>query len=175
MRKERTLEDLIVYDALLSDDLVEVHIIKHLQRLLHQNKRLRTHIEKTGAWAHLKDVMLWKPFDFYHYFCTKYQERYGSEYRLTGNLVVMYQQIDKFRIGNGITKLDYKKFIDIAFEKQFNKINIPHIAHLCSKTLYNHLMGTDEYTTEEEYRSLDRTLVTEAAKFEEYAIEMNKY
>jgi hypothetical protein len=166
-------EELMVRDALISDDPVEQHIIKKLQRLRHQNKRLKSHIEKTGTWAHLKEVDLWKPFDFYHYFCSKFQDRYGREYRQTGNIVLTYQKIDEFRIGNHLTKQEYKNFIDHSFEKYFNNINIPRIGHICNIRLYNHLMGEKEASTPEEFHELDRELLKESAKFEEYIQEFN--
>jgi hypothetical protein len=172
MTVAQEFEDIIVNGALLTNDPVEQHLIRYMRRLQAQNKRLKEHIEKTGAWAHLKDVQGWKPFDFYHYFCTKYQERYGAEYRHTGNIVVTYQQIDQFRLGNNIEKADYKRFIDKAFSSHFNKINVPQVANLCSASLYNHIMGTEELSTELEYRNLDQSIISEAEKFEEYARKM---
>ena len=64
-----SLEELVI-DGVLApsakNDPIERSIIRTLLRLKNQNKRLKDHIEKTGMWAHLKDVDLWKPFDFYH-------------------------------------------------------------------------------------------------------------
>jgi hypothetical protein len=114
-----SLEEMIVSSATETKDPVEKHIIACLNRLRHQNKRLKEHIEKTGAWAHLKNVELWKPFDFYNYFCSKYRDRYGTEYRQTGSIVLAYHRIDQFRMENNISKQRYKDFIDKSFEKYF--------------------------------------------------------
>jgi hypothetical protein len=155
-------------------DPVERSIIRHLMRLKHQNKRLRDHINKTGAWARLVEVDLWKPFHFFHYFCTKYHEKYRSEYQQIGNVVRAYQKIDSFRLGNHITKKDYKKFIDRAFERYFTNINIPTVAHICSPLLYNHLMeDCTQYSTPEDYHTLDQQLAKENEKFEEYVRQLD--
>jgi len=166
------MEELMV-DGVLGksarEDPVERLIIKHLMRLKHQNKRLRDHIEKTGAWAHLKDVNSWKPFDFYHYFCTRFQEKYGKEYRQIGNVVRAYQRIDDFRSKYKISREDYKDFIDLAFRRYFTNVSAPTIAHACSYKLYNHLMDADlSCTTATEYHSLDRALSDENEKFKQY-------
>jgi hypothetical protein len=168
------LDDLQVQDALYSDDPIEDHIIRHLTKLKNQNKRLKEHIQKTGSWAHLKEVSLWKPFDFYHYFCSKYQDRYGKEYRQFGNITLAYQKIDKFRSAYEISKEEYKTFIDAAFEKYFNAITVPRIAHLCSERLYNALMVNGiAYKTQKEYQDLDQDLLREEQKFEEYVQQYN--
>lgn len=170
-----SLDELMMRESLSTNDPVERHIILHLQRLQHQNKRLRDHIAKTGAWASLKDVDLWKPFDFFHYFTTKYQDRYGRAYRNIGNIVATYQTIDEFRLGNHITKKNFKKFIDLAFEKHFNNINVPRVAHICSPRLYNHLMtDTVETRTADQYRSLDRALIKEYEAFEQHVRDFNQ-
>jgi hypothetical protein len=171
------LEELMI-DGVLANtakkDPVERSIIKCLMRLKHQNKRLRDHISKTGAWAHLKEVDLWKPFDFYHYFCTKYHEKYRKEYSQIGNVVRAYQKIDSFRLGNRITKKEYKKFIDRAFERFFTNINIPTVAHICMPLLYNHLMEEDtQYSTPEDYHKLDQQLAKENEEFEKYVRQAN--
>jgi len=166
------LEELMIDGVLTGDaqkDPVERSIVRHLMRLKHQNKRLRDHISKTGAWAHLKEVDLWKPFDFYHYFCTKYQEKYRREYQQIGNVVRAYQQIDSFRLGNHITKKVYKKFIDRAFERFFTNINVPTVAHICAPMLYNHLMeASTSYATPADYHNLDQQLAKENEKFEQF-------
>jgi len=168
------LDEILIRGALYSEDPVEHHIIKHLLKLRHQNKRLKDHIEKTGGWAQLKDIALWKPFDFYHYFCTKFLDRYGREYHSIGNIVLTYQRIEAFRKKHHITKQEYKEFIDTAFEKYFNKISIPIVAHLCNVKLYEHLMGDgDSFSTAEDYHELDRDLVVESAKFEDHVREWN--
>jgi len=167
-----SVEDLMINSALAGKaqrDPVERSIIKKLIRLKHQNKRLRDHIEKTGAWAHLKEVVLWKPFDFYHYFCTKYHEKYRSEYRQVGNIVRAYQRIDSFQLGNHIDKKEYKQFIDRAFERYFTNISKPTIAHICTPTLYNYLMKEDaQFATPADYHRLDQVLAEENEKFESY-------
>ena len=169
-----SLEQLMLRDALVTEDPVERHIISFLHRLLHQNKRLKDHIQKTGTWTSLKDVNLWKPFDFYYYFCTKYQDRYSNEYRQSGNIVLTYQKIEEFRITNQITKTDYKKFIDLAFSQYFNQINVPRIAHICSIRLYNHLVGGNgSLDTAEDYHMLDRGLMQEHEEFEKYVQKFN--
>lgn len=171
--KDLSLEELMVRDATVSDDPIERHIILHLQRLRHQNKRLKDHIQKTSGWSHLKDVELWKPFDFYHYFCTKYVERYGHEYRQIGNIVLTYQKIDEFRLGGQIPKKDYKQFIDLAFGRYFNKINLPKISHICSSRLYNHIMANvNKFVSTDDFHNLDHDLLQEQEKFDQY---VNKF
>lgn len=166
------LEELMIDGALSGaarKDPVERSIIRYLMRLKHQNKRLRDHIDKTGGWAHLVDVDLWKPFHFYHYFCTKYHEKYRKEYHQNGNIVRAYQKIDTFRLTNHITKKDYKKFIDRAFERYFTNVNVPTVAHICMPMLYNHLMGEEaQYTTPADYHNLEQQLAEENEKFERY-------
>ena len=172
---QNSLAELMIRDVLATHDIVERHIITFLQRLLHQNKRLKDHIQKTGAWTSLKDVNLWKPFDFYYYFCTKYQDRYSNEYRQSGNIVLTYQKIEEFRVSKQITKTDYKKFIDLAFSQYFNQINIPRIAHICSIRLYNHLMKSNgSLDTPEDYHVLDRGLLQEHEDFEKYVRKFNE-
>lgn len=171
------LEELMIDGALSGAarrDPVERSIIRHLMRLKHQNKRLRDHISKTGAWAHLKEIDLWKPFDFYHYFCTKYNEKYRKEYRQIGNVVRAYQKLDSFRLGNHITKKDFKKYIDRAFERYFTNINEPTIGHICAPMLYNHLMDEEtKYSTPEDYHNLDQQLAKENEKFERYVRQLD--
>lgn len=171
--KEFSLEDLMVREATLSDDPVEKNIIMHLQRLRHHNKRLKDHIEKTSAWSSMKDVELWKPFDFYHYFCSKYSERYGSEYPQTGYIVLTYQKIDEFRMVNRISKKEYKKFIDLAFEKYFNKVNLPRVGSVCSLRLYNYIMDDNKFTSSAEFKDLDQDLVREQERFDHYVQKFN--
>lgn len=166
-------EELLIASALQENDPVEQHILKTLRKLKQQNERLKEHISKTGAWANIKDVDLWKPFDFYNYFCTKYRERYSKEYRQTGNLVLAYQRIDDFRIQHKITKKDYKKFIEKAFNRHFNNVQVPRISHIFSIKLYNMMMENAAYTSAEEYRQLDRELVRESEKFDQYVNEFN--
>lgn len=166
------MEELLV-DGVLGEaarkDPIERLIIKHLMRLRHQNKRLRDHIDKTGAWAHLKDVNLWKPFDFFHYFCNRFQEKYGREYSQAGNVVRAYHRIDEFRVENKITREEYKEFIDLAFDKYFTNVSSPSIAHICSHKLFNHLMDDDlKFTTASAYHTLDHALAEENAEFEQY-------
>ena len=158
-----------VLGAAARHDPVERSIIRQLLRLQHQNKRLREHINKTGAWARLKGVESWKPFDFYHYFCTQFHEKYRREYRQIGNIVRAYQRLDEFRTSHNITKQNYKQFIDRAFERYFTNINIPTIAHICAPMLYNHLMEENvQYTTSKDYHTLDQQLAQENEKFERY-------
>jgi len=168
-----SLTELMIKDATISDDPIEKHIVAYLQKLKHQNKRLKDHIQKTGAWAKTKDVELWKPFDFYHYFCTKYCDRYGHEYSHAGSIVIAYQKIDEFRLGNQISKKAYKVFVDRAFERYFNKLNLPRLAHICSLRLYNHVMATNVVSADE-YHQLDRDLAKENEKYEEYVRRFNE-
>ena len=172
---EFSLEELMVRDAMIDDDPVERHIILHLQRLRHQNKRLNDHIQKAGVWVNQMDVEFWKPFHFYHYFCNKYQERYSTEYRQSGNIVLGYQKIDEFRMQNQIAKKDYKQFIDLAFEKYFNKVNLPRISHICSVRLYNHLMKPSKMVSSEDFYKLDKDLMQENTRFEEYIARFNQH
>lgn len=169
-----TIDELIIENALEKNDPVERYILKTLKKLQQQNKRLKDHIAKTGAWANIKDVDLWKPFDFYNYFCSKYSERYGKEYKQTGNLVLAYKKIDEFRISHKITKKDYKKFISKAFNRHFNKVHIPRISHIFNIKLYNMIMGDEVFTTPEEYQNLDRELLLDSEKFDNYVNEFNR-
>jgi hypothetical protein len=161
------LERLAVDAALIVDDPVERHLVEHLQHLKYQNKRLKTNIDKTVAWPEMKQVDMWKPFDFYNYFCLKFKTRYGREYHATGNIVLVYNNIERFYLENNIEKAAYKDFIDRAFEKYFNKVNSPRVASVCSIDLYQHLMGDTEFHHPSEYRKLDQDILDEAEKFEE--------
>lgn len=167
------LEELAVKAALVTNDPVERHIIECLQRLRYQNKRLKTHIEKTRAWPTMKAIDTWMPFDFYNYFCTKFKARYGREYNATGNIVAVYSNLQKFYVGNGITKSNYKDFIDKAFEKYFNKVNAPRISAICNKNLYEHLMGEKKLSSSEDFRKMDQEIMDEAEKFERKVAEFN--
>ena len=161
--------DLLVHDAVQVDDPIEQHIIREVIKLTQLNKRLKLHIEKTGRWVSLKPVVSWKPFDFYQYFCSKYAERYGSEYHPTGNLIATYKQIDEFRQQHTINKEAYKKFIDTAFTQYFTNVNIPRVGHVCNIRLYNHLMNeTHTLRTAHDFRELDTHLTRDLARFEDH-------
>jgi hypothetical protein len=152
-----------------TDDLVELHIIEQLQKLQYQNKRLLEHIDQTNTWAALKKMEDWKPFDFYHYFCTRYEEICRKQYKAEQNLTRVYRRIEEFIKVNKVTNKDFKKFIDLAFERFFNAVNAPHIGHICSPNLFSHLMHRPaRLTTQNEYFQLDQQLETENEQFEKY-------
>lgn len=167
------LRDIAVRDATDTTDPIEIHIIQTLQKLRYQNKRYKSHIDKTEAWTNVKNIKLWKPFDFYHHFCNKYQERYGIEYPQTGNQVLVYSKIEQFCVQNAITKEDYKAFIDKAFERHFNKINVPRVSAVCSMRLYKHLMGVEMCNTTEDFQNMDNDIVEEAKKFDKFVEDWN--
>ena len=159
-----------------TDDPVELHIIEHLYKLQFQNKRLLEHIEQTNSWAELKKLDDWKPYDFYHYFCTKYAEICQRQYRSEQNLTRVYQRIEEFVILNKINNKEYKQFIDAAFERYFNAVNAPHIGHICSANLFSHLMRRPvRITSQNEYFKLDQQLELENEQFEKYVRENKLY
>lgn len=162
-------------NILSTDDPVELHIIEYLQKLQYQNRRLMEHIEQTNTWAQLKKVEEWKPFDFYHYFCTKYSEICHKEYKAEQNLARVYRRIEEFIKTTKIDNKEYKKFIDLAFERFFNAVNAPHIGHLCSSNLFSHLMRRPvRLTSQSEYFALDQQLERDNEKFERY-VRSNDY
>lgn len=156
-------------------DPVEKHILSQLEKLRQQNQRMRDSVSKTARWSTLKNAEEWKPFDFYHYFCHLYQEKYGIIYRLHGNIVRAYQCIEKFLDDYSISKVDYKAFIDLAFSRYFNAHIIPCVNNLCSQSLYTHLMGVHPVKITLQYlQDLDAKLAEESKVFENIVNEMRE-
>lgn len=166
-------DELLVSDAVWSNDPVERYLMKKLINLTNQNDRLKSHIDSTSTLAKSRPIDTWTPFNFFHYFCTKYRERYNREFKKNGNTTRIYYRIDKFRTSNGITKKEYKKFIDLAFSGYFNNINTPKVAHICSPKLYNYLMAPDnDVKSAKDLRDLDSILEAENREFEKYMKEL---
>ena len=128
---------------------------------------MRTDIDRTGKFTPDKDVEKWKPFDFYHYFCYKYQQQYMKTYKINGNVVRAYQKIEAFQKTNHITNEKYKEFINIAFSRYFNFAIIPIVGSVCSPSLFTHLMRIKaKKTTPEDLLSLDARLAKENEELE---------
>jgi hypothetical protein len=142
-----------------------------------------TYVAKSGLWANLKEIGSWKPYDFYHYFTSCYRQKYRVEYEDGNSMVRAYQDMETFQKLNNISNAEYKRFIDLAFSRHFNAINIPVAGHMCNKDLYQKLIGQtvrqvrakdwfsldarlDRENTQaarDPYAVLDRRLVQEAA------------
>jgi hypothetical protein len=151
----------------LTDDPIELHILNQLGKLRQQNTRLKAHIEKTAAWTHLKEIDSWKPYDFYNYFCAKYQEKYKREFRLSGSIVRAYDRIEAFVKKNKLSNDTYKTFIDLAFSRYFNVVIKPVLGNLCSPSLFERLMGiASTPSTTEDLFALDQVISNESAVFE---------
>ena len=163
------IDDVLNAGIVITKDPVEQHILKQLQKLQYQNKRLKGHLEKSGAWAHLKKISKWNPSDFFHYFCNRYHKKYRAEYKESGNVVRAYQRIESFMAGNALSNKVYKSFIDRAFDDYFNNVNRPRIANVCSPSLYKHLMGKRAKTAKpKDYLSLEQKLAREKKEFDTY-------
>lgn len=163
------IDDLIGQGVAVTTDPVEQHIVKQLQKLRYQNKRLKGHLEKSGAWAHLKKVSKWNPSDFFHYFCNRYHKKYRAQYKESGNIVRAYQRIESFTAANDLSNKEYKEFIDKAFDSYFNNVNRPRIANICSPSLFKHLMGKSARQAKpSDYMSLEQKLARERKEFERY-------
>lgn len=150
-------------------DIIELHILQQLYKLQQQNSRMRTDLSRSGKSAHVKELSAWKPYDFYYYFCTKYQEQYTKEYHLMGNEVRAYERIEAFQRINKISNEEYKEFIDLAFSRYFNFAIIPVIGNICSASLYEYLMGVKvKKTTVNDLQQLDIRLAKENEEIEKY-------
>lgn len=164
MKKEKVL----VLGVALTDDPVEIHIIKFFDRLLNQNKRLTGQIKKTGAWTGIKDIATWKPYDFYNYFCNLYSDKFGREFRLHGNVTREYKRISSFMKQNKIDNPTYKDFMERAFSRRFNAVNLPSIGSVCSPSLFSFLMKKSARSaTPLDLMTLDNQMERENEKYEE--------
>jgi len=154
----------------ITDDIVELHILAFLEKLKSQNKRYKDIIEKTRSWTDLKKIEEWKAFDFYHYFCKKYVDKYDKEYKLNGSVTRAYSRIVAFLADNNIKNDMYKEFISLAFSRHFNVIFKPVLGNICSVALYDKLMGhvstPKVRVTADDLSELDRRLAKENEKFE---------
>lgn len=129
----------LILGAALTDDPVEEHIIRHLGKMLNQNKQLQEQIRKTKVWVADKPVANWVPFDFFHYFCTLYETKFGEPFNQKGRLVHAYEKIEAFIRKNKISNEEYKQFLDRAFSV-FTSLSRPSIGSICNPGLYNKLM-----------------------------------
>lgn len=159
----------ISYGSVTTKDPIELHIIDQLVNEKKKNERLMSHVEKTGSWFSLKKVQAWKPYDFYHYFCSKYNQRYKKEYKLRGSIIVCYSRIESFMLANDISNVEYKEFIDKAFSIYFNAICIPEVASICSPSLYAHMSHKRARSaTSKDLFDLDKAIAKENEKFRTY-------
>lgn len=160
--------DLFIKRVSTTKDPIEKHILSILFKLKQQNIRLKEHITKSGGWLDLKDVSVWKGFDFYNYFLKKYKEKYGSDYRQRGNSVKAYDRISKFLKENSISNEEYRDFIDLSFSRYFTTAVLPVLGNLCSVSLFSKLMRVDKKRrTQDEFYELDQKIQDEADIFED--------
>ena len=151
----------------VTEDPIELHILNQLGKLKQQNVRLKAHIDKTAAWTSLKEIDAWKPYDFYNYFCAKYQEKYKREFRLSGSIVRAYDRIEVFIKTNHLSNATYKSFIDLAFSRYFNVVITPVLGNLCSPSLFERLLGTDLVPNNtKDLFALDQVISRESDAFE---------
>lgn len=162
--------DIIVDNTAVTQDPIEVYIIRHIKKLQMQNSRMHSQIQKTGAWLNVKEIEKWTSYDFYNYFCIKYSEKYNKEYRNMGNLTKSYAKIDEFISKTGIKNQDYKEFIDIAFSRYFNAVTIPLLGNICSITLFKQLCGTLKMNSNDTY-AVEMAILKESEKFEQAILE----
>jgi len=166
-------DEMLLRDAVWSEDPVERYLMRKLINLTKQNNRLKEHIDGTSTFSKMRPIDTWRPFDFFHYFCTKYRERYNKEFKKNGNSVRIYHKINTFRATNDISKDVYKEFIDKAFAGYFNNINTPTISHICSPKLYSYLMQPqNNIKSSSDLIDLDKALANENANFEKYMDEI---
>jgi hypothetical protein len=164
----------IVDNTVVTQDPIEVVIIRYLKRLQLQNYRMQAQIEKTQVYLHLKDIDKWTSFDFYNYFCKKFFEKYNREYRINGSLVKSYSKIELFISQLGISNNEYKSFIDATFSRHFNAVIIPILGNICSKSLYNKMFGNLPKKMNDAYL-LDKAIEKESEKFENAIIDDKRF
>jgi len=86
---------------------------------------------------------------------------------LHGNITREYKRIDVFVKENEIEKAVYKEFMERAFSRRFNAVNLPTIGSICSPSLFTFLMNKSaRSTTPTDLMSLDNQMEREAAKYE---------
>lgn len=167
-------DEMLIRDSVWSTDPVERYLMRKIINLTKQNNRLKEHIDGTSTSSKMREITAWRPFDFFHYFCTKYRERYSKEFKKNGNSVRIYYKIDTFRSTNSITKRKYKDFIDKAFSGYFNNVNTPTVSHICSPKLYNYLMNPEaDIKSADGLLDLDNVLAAENVQFEKYMDEIS--
>ena len=168
MKKDKEVIASSLASSLQLHDPVEDHIARELIKLKIQNERYKSHIDKTASWIHIKDIKSWKSFDFYHYFCYKFREKYKKEFRLTGSIARAYNRLDAFTSGNNIDNQSYKDFIDLAFSRYFNMVIQAELGNIVSPSLYEKLMGKKAKITKvDDLFELDQLIEEESRQFEE--------
>lgn len=169
MAMKKKIKELAASGLVATNDPVELYILYQLEKLIHQNTRLRNYVQKSGAWAELKEIPKWKPYDFLQYFCNLYQSKFKKSCRVAGNIVRAYQKIELFLKVNKIPNEEFKKFIDLAFARHFSKVQMPVLGSICSATLYNHLMTRRvRHVESDDWFKLDQTIKQESEDFEKY-------
>jgi hypothetical protein len=169
MAMKKKIKELAASGLVATNDPVELHILYQFEKLMHQNTRLKNYVQKSGAWAELKEIPKWKPFDFLQYFCNLYHEKYKKSYRISGNIVRAYQKIELFLRLNKIPNEEFKEFIDTAFTRHFSDSDSPVLGSICSATLYNHLMTRRvKHIKSDDWFKLDQTIQEESEDFEKY-------
>lgn len=159
----------LMRNVITTKDPVELCIAKEVNDLRSRLDRLLSYVEKSGARAKLKDYKLWKPYDFFHYFCTLYQEKYRKEYKVTGSIVRAYQRIEEFKEVNNISNEEYITFMEIAFNQYFNLNKQAVIGSICSYKLFNYLMNDNKKHIERsDWMGLDAQIKLENKKFLRY-------
>ena len=168
MKKDKEIIASSLISSLRIVDPVEEHISRELLKLKIQNQRYKSHISKTASWIHIKDLKSWKSYDFYHYFCYKFREKYKKEFKLTGSIARAYNRIEAFTKTNKIANEDYKGFIDLAFSRYFNMVIQPILGNAVSPSLYEKLMGKKAKVTKvSDLFELDQLIARESEQFEE--------
>ena len=168
MKKDKEIIASSLQSSLHLQDPVEEHISRELLKLKIQNQRYKSHIEKTAGWIHIKDIKGWKSYDFYHYFCYKFREKYKKEFALTGSIARAYNRLEAFIKTNGIENSEYKDFIDLSFSRYFNMVIQPSLGNVVSPSLYEKLMGRKAKATKvEDLFELDQLIEEESKQFEE--------
>jgi len=156
-------------DGMITNDPVEIHIYNEFMSLRATNERLRRYVDQSGKSAELKDINIWKPYDFLKYFCKLYYDKYKKEYNVKGNVVRAYNKISMFMGENHINNQSFKDFIEYAFNRYFTDARVPVLGNVCSAKLYNRLMvASAKDASRVDKFSLDEALKNESLAFEEY-------
>jgi hypothetical protein len=162
----------LILGVALTEDPVEEHIIRHLGKLVNQNKQLKEQIKRTKNWVEDKPIKSWVPFDFYHFFCKLYESKFGEPFIQKGNLFHWYEKIETFILANKIQNEDYKTFIEKAFVI-FNSLSKPSVGSICNAKLYSTIMKTSaREILPKDFHDLDIQLARENEKIKR---EQEKY
>ena len=156
----------------VSDDPISQFVLKEFMKIKLQNQRYEKQIRDSSNLLKVKTVEAWQAKDFFNYFCEKYLDKYGKEYRMLGSMGTAITKLENFIAANQLAGEDYKRFIDIAFGRYFNDRTVPVLGNVCSLGLYEKLMGKiTKFKTADDVYNLDARIAKESSKFEKELLE----